>query len=103
MFSVVGIVALKIATIFGFILFATGYILPGLLMISTIFFEIISGWMAHLAFINNMEYPKGKFGSSLPYAMMMPIVFFVIAYNNLASLFITEIKWGGRIYKKPSK
>jgi len=103
MFSVVGIVALKIATIFGFILFATGYILPGLLMISTIFFEIISGWIAHLAFRNNMEYPKGKFGSSLPYAMMMPIVFFVIAYNNLASLFITEIKWGGRIYKKPHK
>ena len=103
MISVIGTVALKIATIFGFVLMATGYIIPGLLMVSTIFFEIISGWMAHSSFRKNMRYDKGRFGSSFSYAMMMPIVFFVIAYNNLASLFITEIKWGGRIYKKPDK
>ena len=103
MLSVIGAVALKIATILGFVLLVTGYIIPGLLMISTIFFEIISGWIAHSTFRKNMEYPKDRFGSSFPYALMMPIVFFVAAYNNLASLFITEIKWGGRVYKKPSK
>lgn len=103
MVSVIGAVALKIATIFGFVLLVAGYILPGLLMVSTIFFEIISGWLAHSTFRKNMGYPKDLFGSSFSYAMMMPIVFFVLAYNNLASIFKTEIKWGGRIYRKPSK
>jgi len=103
MVSVVGAVALKIATIFGFVLLVAGYILPGLLMVSTIFFEINSGWLAHSTFRKNMGYPKDLFGSSFSYAMMMPIVFFVLAYNNLASIFKTEIKWCGRIYRKPSK
>lgn len=103
MVSVIGAVALKIATIFGFVLLVAGYIIPGLLMVSTIFFEIISGWLAHSTFRKNMGYPKDLFGSSFSYSMMMPIVFFVLAYNNLASIFKTEIKWCGRIYRKPSK
>ena len=103
MLSVIGAVALKVATILGFALLVAGYIIPGLLMVSTIFFEIISGWMAHSTLRKNMGYPKGRFGSSFSYAMMMPIVFFVLAYNNFASIFKTEIKWGGRIYRKPSK
>ena len=100
MISVIGAVALKIATIVGFVLLASGYIIPGLLMVSTIFFEIISGWIAHSTIRKNMGYPKERFGSSFSYAMMMPLVFFVLAYNNLASIFKTEIKWGGRSYKK---
>jgi len=39
--SVIGIIALKLATISGFILLAYGYMLPGLLMISTIFLEML--------------------------------------------------------------
>ena len=101
--SVVGAVALKIATIVGFLLLFSGYVIPGLLMVSTIFFEMISGWLAHSTFRKNMGYPKDMFGSSFSYAMMMPLVFFVLAYNNIASIFKTEIKWCGRIYKKSGK
>jgi len=101
--SVFGAVALKIATILGFVLLFFGYTLPGLLMVSTIFFEMLSGWIAHSTFRKNMRYPKERFGSSFSYAMIMPIVFFIIAYNNIASIFKSEIKWHGRIYKKQHK
>jgi hypothetical protein len=30
----------------------------------------------------------------------MPVVIFIVAYNNIASIFIKEIKWGGRTYRK---
>ncbi len=103
MLSVIGAVTLKIVTVLGFVLLVAGYIIPGLLMVSTIFFEMISGWMAHSILRKNMGYPKDRFGSSFSYAMMMPIVLFVVAYNSFASIFKTEIKWGGRIYRKPSK
>ena len=101
--SVLGAVGLKIATILGFISLILGYTIPGLLMISTIFFEILSGWIAHSTFQKNMEYPKERFGSSFSYAIIMPIVFFIVAYNNIASIYKSEIKWGGRIYKKQCK
>jgi hypothetical protein len=100
-FSITSTVALKIATILGVILLAMGYTIPGLLMISTIFFEMISGSAAHAILRRIMQYPKERFGSSVSYALMMPLVFFVLAFNNLASLFKTEIIWGGRTYKKP--
>jgi len=103
MVFVVGVVSLKIITILGFILLATGFIIPGLLMISTIFFEIISGAIAFLIFRNNMLYSKERFGSTVSYAIIMPIVIFVVAYNNLASIFVREIRWGGRTYSKSGK
>ena len=98
--SIVGMSALKIATISGFILLAYGYFLPGLLMISTIFIEILYGGFAHLTYKKLMNYPKKKFSSSINYALIMPLIFFIFAYTNLASAFKTEIKWGGRIYRK---
>ena len=99
--SIIGITALKISTISGFILFAYGYVLPGLLMISTIFIEMLYGGFSHHAYKNLMNYPKKRFSSSIIYALLMPVIFFIFAYTNIASAFKTEIKWGGRTYKKP--
>ena len=98
--SVIGITGMKVATCLGFILLIFGFTIPGLLMISTIFFEIICGWQAHLTVKKIMYYPKKRFGSSFSYAMLMPVVFFILAYNNLGSCFKREIKWGGRSYRK---
>lgn len=102
-FSIVGAVALKTATISGFLLVGFGFILPGLLMISTIFFEMLSGALAHSTFRKKMKYPHDAFGHFLSYALLMPVVFFVIAYNDIVSIFKNEITWGGRVYQKPKK
>jgi len=101
--SVMGAVGLKIVTVFGFIILIFGYTIPGLLMVSTFFFEFISGVLAHRIFRNHTQYSKNRFGSSLAYGLISPIVFFVLAYNNFFSIFKTQIKWGGRVYKKPKK
>ena len=82
---------------------ATGYFIPGLLMVSTIFFDFLSGFLGHLVIRKNMRYARDKFGSSFSYGLMMVLIMFVVAYNNLSSIFIKKIKWGGRIYHKPSK
>ena len=100
--SFVGLVGLKILTILGIILLITGYYTPGIIMISTIFFEMVYGWQG----INNVqkttEYQKQRFDSKISYALTTPIVFFIIAYNMLASSIKQEITWAGRIYKKPN-
>ncbi len=98
--SVIGAVGLKIATISGFFLLFLGYTLPGVLMILTIPMEVIIGWIGHIVCKNLMLYPKKKIGSSLSYGLMMPLIFFILAYNNLSSVFKTKINWGGRTYKK---
>jgi len=69
-------------------------------MISTIFLEMLYGGIAHVVFKKLMDYPKERYSSSISYALLMPVVFFILAYTNIASVFKTEIKWGGRIYKK---
>lgn len=102
-FSVIGFCGGKVITIFGFLLILLGWTLPGVLMASTIVFEIINGFVAHRMLRSVMMYPKQKFGSSLSYALMTPVVFFIIAYNNLASVFKKEIIWGGRAYRRPVK
>jgi len=102
-FSVIGFCGGKIITILGFILLLLGWTIPGALMASTIAFEMINGWVAHRVLRNIMKYPKQKFGSSISYALVTPVAFFIIAYNNLASAFKKEIKWGGRTYTRPVK
>ena len=101
--SVIGAIGLKIVTILGFILLAFGYTIPGLLMISTIFLEIISGGIAHMVLKKLMPNPKKHYGSSIAYALVTPVIFFILAYTNFISIFQTEIKWGGRVYKKTGK
>jgi len=98
--SVIVIVGVKIATVLGFILLAYGFLVPGLLMISTIFVEMIIGGVAHIILRKLMIYPKTRYKSSLLYALFLPIILFILAYNNFASIFKNEIKWGGRTYRK---
>lgn len=98
--SVVCGIGIKISTILGFILLVYGYTLPGLLMVSTIFLEMITGGVAHYVMKNIMHYPKQMHSSTLPYILLMPLIFFILAYNNLCSLFKNKIKWGGRTYRK---
>lgn len=101
--SVIASVGVKILTILGFILLGLGLIIPGLIMISIIGFEVICGWVAHKTMKKTMNYDKNRFKSSISYGLMMPVAFFIFAYNNWASIFKKELKWGGRIYKKPKK
>ena len=97
--SFIGIVGLKFLTLLGIGLLITGVILPGLLMISTIFFEMLYGWLGFSTFKKTMWYPKERHGFALAYTIMMPAIFFLISYNMLASLFKREIVWKGRKYR----
>ena len=99
--SVSGAVGLTLAKFVGLALIYVGYTLPGLLMLSTLLFEVLTGLVAHVIIRKNMHYSDDKFAHSFSYAAMMPIVFFVLAYNNFTSIFTRKITWGGRIYQKP--
>ncbi len=98
--SFIGIVGLKILTILGLVLIISGFIIPGLLMLSTIFFEIIYGSLGFVICRKIMWYPKERFGFMLKYALLMPVAFFLISYNFLASLLKNSIIWKDRKYKK---
>ncbi|UCD13309.1 MAG: glycosyltransferase family 2 protein [Thermoplasmatales archaeon] len=99
--SFIGFVGIKLFTILGICLLIIGYYFPGLLMVSTIFLEIIYGWQGITTFQKTMVYPQQRFSSKIKYALMTPIAFFMIAQNVLASSIKREIPWAGRTYKKP--
>ena len=94
-------VGLKFLNFLGVFLLLIGFTLPGVLLISTIFLDMIVGWQRHITFKKIMCYPKEKFGSTLAYIGITPIVYFLIAYNIISSLLKNEIEWGGRRYQKP--
>jgi cellulose synthase/poly-beta-1,6-N-acetylglucosamine synthase-like glycosyltransferase len=96
----ISVVGLKFLNFLGVFLLLIGFTLPGVLMISTIFLDMIVGWQQHSTF-KIMCYPKERFGSTLAYLGITPIVYFLIAYNIISSLLIKEIEWGGRKYPKP--
>jgi len=98
--SFIGLVGLKFLTLLGFALIITGFIIPGILMISTIFFEMIFGWLGFITLRKTMWYPKKRYSYSLAYAIMMPLVFFLISYNFFASFLKKEIVWKDRKYLK---
>lgn len=98
--SVVGMIGLQVLTILGFILIIYGVYIPGIMMISLLAFEMISGGVAHIVLKSLMQYPKKRHISSLTYALITPVIYIILAYNNLTSIFKNEIQWGGRIYKK---
>lgn len=98
--SFAGLVGLKLLTLLGVALLITGFTLPGLLMISTIFFEMIYGWQGFATLKKTMWYPKERHSFRLAYAIIMPVVFFLISYNFLASSFKKEIVWKERKYQK---
>lgn len=98
--SFIGLVGIKILTFFGVVLILTGFTLPGLLMISSIFFEMIFGWFGIFILKNNMWYTKKRHGSVIVYLIMMPIAFYLMSYNFLTSLFKKKIVWKEREYLK---
>jgi hypothetical protein len=98
--SCIGLVGLKLVTLLGIVLIVTGILVPGILMLLTIIFEIGFGILGYRKCTNTMLYPKERFGSSLRYGFIMPIVFFIISYNFIASLFKKTIIWNNRSYKK---
>ena len=100
MTSALRLVGVKVLIIIGIALLFFGYIIPGLLMVSTFFLEIIYGWQAITTVKKLMYYPKERLGSSFGYALLMPIAMYIISYNYIASAFTREIKWSGRKYNK---
>ncbi len=98
--SVIGMIGLNTLTVLGFILIALGFYLPGLLMISTIFIEMIIGFVGYSVLKNLMVFEKSRYKSSIFYALLLPVNIFILTYNNIASIFKNEIVWGGRVYRK---
>jgi len=99
-FSFCGMLLLQVLIILGFILIITGFTIPGILMISTIFFEMIYGLTGFLVLRRLMCYPREKFGMITPYIFLMPIVWILFAYNLFLSGVKQEIEWGGKYYRK---
>ncbi len=99
--SFIIVAGLKFLNFLGLFLLLIGFTLPGVLLISTIFLDMIVGWQRHITLKKIMYYPKEKFGSTLAYIGITPIVYFIIAYNIISSLLKNEIEWGGRRYQKP--
>ncbi len=98
--SFLRLVGVKILVFIGIVLLFVGYTLPGLLMISTFFLELIYGWQAITTVKKLMFYPKKRIGHSLAYALLMPFAMYIISYNYIASAFTKEIIWSGRKYRK---
>jgi cellulose synthase/poly-beta-1,6-N-acetylglucosamine synthase-like glycosyltransferase len=92
-------IGFRILNFLGIILLIMGYTIPGLLMLSPIFLDVIRGWIQFSTLKNLMYYPKEKFYSTLAHAGIRPLASFLISYNLLTTLFKKEIKWGGRIYR----
>jgi len=98
--SFLRVVGMKVLLFMGIILLMFGFTIPGLLMISSFFLEMIAGWQAIFTIKKLMFYPKKSTGSSLAYILLMPFAMFVIAYNYISSAFTKEVLWCGRKYSK---
>ena len=98
--SFIRVVGVKILMIFGLFLLYFGYTIPGLLLVSTFFLEMIAGWQAISTIKKLMYYPKKRTGSSIVYILLMPFALFVIAYNYISSLITREVTWCGRKYNR---
>ncbi len=98
--SFLRVVGVKVLIFIGIVLLLFGYTLPGLLMISSFFLDMISGWQAITTVKKLMFYPKKRIDSSLTYTLLMPFALFVISYNYIASAIAKEVIWCGRKYSK---
>jgi len=98
--SIIGFIGANVLTYGGFILPFIGFTLPGLLFISMIPLEMIFGYVGFTTVKKMMGYPKYRPGSAFYYTLMMPAVFFLLAYNMFMSTFTREIEWCGRTYRK---
>lgn len=69
-------------------------------MVSPLAFEMIYGLIGFFVLRSLMRYPKEKFGSVIPYFLLMPIINFLFAYHMILSGVKKQIKWGGKSYSK---
>ena len=99
-FGFCGMLLLQALIPLGFILIIIGFTIPGILMVSVIFFEMICGFTEILVLRRLMCYPKEKFGKITPYALLMPFVYMLFAYSLILSSIKQEIKWCGKYYRK---
>jgi len=99
-FGFCGMLLLQALIPLGFILIIIGFTIPGILMVSVIFFEMICGFTEILVLRRLMCYPKEKFGKITPYAFLMPFVYMLFAYSLILSSIKQEIKWCGKYYRK---
>ena len=98
--SCLRVVLVKVLLFIGIALLILGYNLPGLLMVSSFFLEMILGWQAISTVNKLIYYPKKRTEKSILYSILMPFALFVISYNYLASAIKKEVKWCGRYYTK---
>jgi ceramide glucosyltransferase len=98
--SLVGFIGIQLVISIGILLLLYGYYLPGTLMSSILLFEILYGWLGISTMQKTMVYTRERYPSKIGYALMTPLVFFLIAFNVLASAFKREILWAGRTYRK---
>jgi len=98
--SFIRLAGVKILIFIGIFLLLYGYTIPGLLMISTFFIEIIYGYQAISTVKKLMLYPKKQIGSSLIFALLMPFALFVNLFNYIGSAVTKEVTWCERKYRK---
>jgi hypothetical protein len=101
--GLIGFLILHVIIIIGSISLYYGYLIPGMLILSTILFEMIFGITGIVIFRKLLDYPKPKYGSIAKYAILMPIVFLFLSYNFLISSAKREIIWAGTSYRKYDK
>lgn len=101
--SFIGFIGIQIVIFLGILLLLLGYYLPGILMSSLLLFEILYGWFGISTMQKTMVYQKERYATKFGYAIITPLVFFLLAQNILMSLFKREILWAGRIYRKPKE
>ncbi|MBU0496557.1 MAG: glycosyltransferase family 2 protein [Candidatus Thermoplasmatota archaeon] len=98
--SFCALVLLQILIPVGFIIIALGYMVPGILLILPIGYEIVYGLIGILVFRKLMNYPRSRFGRLALYPFFMPLIFLLYAYSLLVSSVKKEIIWAGRHYRK---
>lgn len=99
--SFIGFIGVQLVILLGILLLLLGFYIPGILMSSILLFEILYGWLGISTLQKTMIYPKERYRSKIGYALMTPLVFFLLAQNVLASSLKREIQWAGRTYRKP--
>jgi ceramide glucosyltransferase len=99
-FSFCMFLGLEILSFLGIIFLLVGCTTLGLILVSSIFFQMIYGYTGFTTLRKLMCYPKERFRSAFLPSLLLPFVFFLLTYNMASSGLKRDITWCGRIYKK---
>ncbi len=77
-----------------------GSLLIAGVLLSHLFFEMLYGRIVFFSLRSQMQYPKKKFGSALPYIFFMPLIFLFFTFNLIQSAVVNKIEWHGKTYRK---